>query len=47
MPIDSMLGSAAVVAMFVIFAGALIWGERQTNSPNRPSEDRSTKRRSF
>jgi hypothetical protein len=47
MPIDSMLGSAAVVAMFVIFAGALIWGERQTNSLNRPSGGRSTKRRSF
>ena len=30
MPIDSMLVSAAVVTMFIIFAGALIWGERQS-----------------
>ena len=30
MPIDSVLVSAAVVAMFVIFAGVLAWGERQS-----------------
>ena len=30
MPIDSMLVSAAVVIMFVIFAGVLAWGERQS-----------------
>ncbi len=30
MPIDSMLVSAAVVTMFIIFAAALIWGERQS-----------------
>jgi hypothetical protein len=32
MPIDSILVSAGVVAMFVVFAGALMWGDRQTRS---------------
>jgi hypothetical protein len=32
MPIDSMLVSAAVVTMFIVFAVALIWGERQSGS---------------
>ena len=32
MPIDSILVSAAVVAMFVIFAGVLIWGDLQSGS---------------
>ena len=35
MPIDSMLVSTTVVAMFVIFAGVLIWGERQTRQLNQ------------
>jgi hypothetical protein len=30
MPIDSMLVSAAVILMFVMFAGVLAWGESQT-----------------
>jgi hypothetical protein len=30
MPIDSMLVSAAVILMFVVFAGVLAWGESQT-----------------
>jgi hypothetical protein len=30
MPVDSMLVSAAVVAMFVVFAAVLAWGEFQT-----------------
>jgi hypothetical protein len=30
MPIDSMLVSAAVVTMFVLFAAVLAWGERQS-----------------
>jgi hypothetical protein len=30
MPFDSMLVSAAVIAMFVVFAGVLMWGEIQT-----------------
>jgi hypothetical protein len=32
MPVDSILVSAAVVAMFVIFAGVLIWGDFQSGS---------------
>jgi hypothetical protein len=39
MPVDSILVSAAVVAMFVIFAGALFWAERQT----RPTGTRSSR----
>jgi uncharacterized membrane protein len=30
MPFDAMLVSVAVIAMFVVFAGALMWGEIQT-----------------
>ena len=48
MPIDSVLVSATVVAMFVIFAGALIWGERQSKPMNQQlATGRSAKRRSF
>jgi hypothetical protein len=47
MPIDSMLVSAAVVAMFVIFAGALVWGERQSLSLRQAPADSDPKRRSF
>jgi hypothetical protein len=46
MPIDSMLVSAAVVAMFGIFAGVLAWGERQSRPLQQPS-DGPHKRRSF
>jgi hypothetical protein len=37
MPVDSMLVSAAVVAMFVVFAAVLAWGEFQT----RPKQHRA------
>jgi hypothetical protein len=30
MPIDTMLVSAAVISMFLVFAGVLAWGEIQT-----------------
>jgi hypothetical protein len=30
MPFDAMLVSAAVVAMFLLFAGAVAWGDYQT-----------------
>lgn len=36
MPIDSALVSVAVIAMFVIFAAVLAWGDRQT----RPLQQR-------
>jgi hypothetical protein len=47
MPIDSMLVSVAVVAMFVIFAGVLAWGERQSQSLQQTPADSDPKRRSF
>ncbi len=46
MPIDSMLVSAAVVTMFIIFAAVLIWGDRQSRPlPQEPAGPRM--RRSF
>ena len=30
MPFDAMLVSAAVISMFVVFAGVLMWGDIQT-----------------
>jgi len=47
MPIDSILVSAAVVAMFVVFAGALMWGDRQTKLAQSSLAVVTTKRRSF
>jgi hypothetical protein len=46
MPIDSMLVSAAVVAMFVIFAAALAWGERQSRSLQQQQPTGARKHRS-
>jgi hypothetical protein len=44
MPFDSMLVSAAVILMFLVFAGALAWGEIQTRQVRltaaRDSSDR-------
>lgn len=47
MPVDSILISAAVVAMFVIFAGALYWAERQTRPTAHEAADRNGKHRAF
>jgi hypothetical protein len=47
MPIDSILVSAAVLVMFVIFAGVLAWGERQSRPLEPQSTDSHRKRRSF
>jgi cell division protein FtsN len=44
MPADALLMSTIVVAIFVTFAGALVWADRQT-SAGRPESD--VKRRSF
>jgi hypothetical protein len=46
MPIDSLLVSVGVVAMFVVFAAVLAWGDMQTR-PKRLSEQSSAKRRAF
>jgi hypothetical protein len=37
MPFDTMLVSAAVISMFVAFAGVLMWGDFQT----RPGRQRA------
>jgi hypothetical protein len=47
MPVDAMLVSIAVVAMFVIFAGVLAWGERQSQSLRQGPADSDPRRRSF
>ena len=47
MPIDSVLVSAAVVAMFVIFAVVLAWGDRQTRQLQPHSAESRPRRRSF
>ena len=46
MPVDSMIVSVCVVAMFVVFAAVLVWGDRQTR-PERLAQPSSAKRRSF
>lgn len=46
MPVDSMIVSIFVVAMFVSFAAVLAWGERQTR-PEQLAEQSDAKRRAF
>jgi hypothetical protein len=46
MPIDSILVSAAVVSVFVVFAGVLIWGNFQTEPAWQGPAKRNRKRRS-
>ena len=46
MPIDSLIVSVCVVAMFVVFAAVLTWGDMQTR-PKQLAEHSSTKRRPF
>jgi len=45
MPFDAMLVSAAVAAMFVVFAGVLMWGELQTRPARPTAVARAEKRR--
>jgi hypothetical protein len=45
MPIDTMLVSAAVISMFLAFAGVLAWGEIQTRPVRLTAVTRSQKRR--
>jgi len=40
MPVDSILVSAAVVSMFVVFAAALIWADLQTPARQQPASKR-------
>jgi hypothetical protein len=46
MPIDSLIVSIGVVAMFAVFAAVLAWGDMQTR-PKQLSEQSSAKRRPF
>jgi len=41
MPYDAMLVSAAVTAMFVVFAGVLLWGDYQTRPSRQKAETAS------
>jgi len=46
MPVDSLIVSVCVVAMFVVFAAVLIWGDMQTR-PKQLAQQSSAKRRAF
>ncbi len=46
MPTDSLLVALFVVAMFVIFAGVLYWGDMQTR-PKQLTDSSAAKRRAF
>ena len=43
---DTMILSAAIIAVFVIFGSVLYWGERRTRTVS-PDFDGKTKRRAF
>ena len=47
MPVDSILVSAAVVAVFAVFSGVLIWGDFLTQPIRQETVSRNTRRRSF
>lgn len=47
MPIDLLLVSVAVTAMFVIFAAVLAWGDRQTRPLQQRATESQPRRRSF
>jgi hypothetical protein len=47
MPVDSILVSAAVVSVFAVFAGVLIWGDFLSQPMRQEPVSRNRKRRSF
>jgi hypothetical protein len=47
MPVDSILVSAAVVSVFAIFAGVLIWGDFLSQPMRQEPVSPDRKRRSF
>jgi hypothetical protein len=47
MPVDSILVSPAVVSVFVVFAGVLIWGDFHSGPMRQRPVGRNRKRRSF
>ena len=46
MPTDSLLVTVCVIAMFVVFAGVLFWGDMQTR-PKHLAPQSTAKRRAF
>jgi hypothetical protein len=46
MPTDSLIVTVGVVAMFVVFAAVLFWGERQTQ-PKHLAGSGQVRRRAF
>lgn len=46
MPTDSLLVTVCVVAMFVVFAGVLFWGDLQTR-PKQLVDSSAAKQRAF
>ena len=46
MPVDSILVSASVIVMFVVFAAALAWGDFQTR-PKQLARQSDAGRRAF
>ena len=47
MPFDAMMVSAGVVAMFLLFAGVLLWADLQTRPDRLKADTNPQKRRSF
>jgi hypothetical protein len=47
MPVDSVLVAAAVLSIFVIFAGVLMWGDFHTGPVRHQPSNRDRKHRSF
>jgi hypothetical protein len=47
MPVDTMILSAAIVCVFVIFGSVLYWGERRTRDLSPDAGSAKVKRRSF
>jgi hypothetical protein len=46
MPLDSLVVSLCVVAMFVVFGAVLYWGDLQTR-PGRSAQSSAGRRRAF
>lgn len=47
MPVDVMILSTAIIAVFVIFGFVLYWGERRTRDLSPTVDGAKVKRRSF
>ena len=47
MPVDSLIVSALIISVFVIFGAVLYWGERRTRTMPAATEAGKFKRRSF